>query len=93
MTRIKRLVREWNLNENRLSDGAEIGGFQTLKVTNLKTSDFAVKVRFDGAFKFGLNPGEDHTEEVDGRDILVTVHPAIEKVGPGQEALGDFILD
>lgn len=92
MARIREQIKTWTLNENKSNDGADIGGYQSLMVSNYPESDFPVTVRFDGNFKHGLGPGEDFTEQVDGANILVTIHPLHGEVKPGQKASGDIIL-
>lgn len=82
----------WSLNANKQLDGQVVGsGFDTITVTNLRTSSVDVKVFFDGFFKFGLNTDDSHTEPVGDQDILVEIKPASPLQG-NQAADGDIIL-
>ena len=81
----------WSLNGQKLIDGANIGGYQTLTINNEQSSEFTITVRYDDEFRYELKAGERQTEQVNGKDILVTVQPS-GTIQPAQAAAGRFEL-
>lgn len=81
----------WSLDENHLTDGANIGGYNKLTVSNHELSKFAVKVYFDDQYQFGLGHKEEKTVPINGADILVTVKP-LSPPKQGEYASGVFYL-